>query len=92
MNKNDIVKDVQTQTGLSKANANEVVTAVVDSIIDGIQGEKTVKLQGLGAFSVTQKKARKGRNPRTGESINIPAKKNVKFKPSSVLKSTLENM
>jgi len=90
MNKNDIVEEVQAETGLSKVNASEVVTAVVDAIVKGIKKKQTVKLQGLGVFSVKERKARKGRNPRTGESINIPSKNSVRFKPSVILKDYIE--
>ncbi|MBN2143639.1 MAG: HU family DNA-binding protein [Candidatus Aureabacteria bacterium] len=89
MNKGELIEAVlnNKDAGLeSKASAERVVNAVIDSIQGGLKKEGIVQVVGLGTFKVKSRAARKGRNPKTGESINIKASKTVGFKASSELK------
>lgn len=85
MNKNDLVSSVAESAGLSKADAGKAVDAVFDSIKSALSGGGDVRLVGFGTFAVSKRAAREGRNPRTGETIKIPASKQVKFKPGKDL-------
>ena len=80
MNKNDLVSSVAESAGLSKADAGKAVDAVFDSIKSALSTGGEVRLVGFGTFAVSKRAAREGRNPRTGETIKIPASKQVKFK------------
>ena len=86
MNKNDLVAAVADSSDLSKADAAKAVDAVFDSITSSLQGGGEVRLVGFGTFSVANRKASTGRNPRTGEAIQIPASKQPKFKAGKGLK------
>ena len=89
MNKNDLVSSVADSAGLSKADAGKAVDAVISSIQGALKSGDSVQLVGFGTFSVSQRKATKGRNPRTGEPINIPASNQPKFKAGSALKGAV---
>jgi DNA-binding protein HU-beta len=79
MTKAELIDQIAKETGHSKADASRVLDSVIDSIIDATTGGKKVTLVGFGTFSVSTRKAREGRNPRTGEIIKIPAAKVPKF-------------
>ncbi|MDA1089222.1 MAG: HU family DNA-binding protein [Proteobacteria bacterium] len=89
MNKNDLVAAVASSTGLSKADAAKAIDGTVDAITAALKGGSEVRLVGFGTFSVSQRKATTGRNPRTGEKINIKATKVPKFKSGKALKSAV---
>ena len=89
MNKNDLVASVANGTGLSKSDSSKAVDAVFESITSALKRGDEVRLVGFGTFSVTQRAASEGRNPRTGEKIKIPASKQAKFKSGKGLKETL---
>lgn len=89
MNKNDLIAAVASDAGLSKADASRAVDCVFDSITSALKSGTEVRLVGFGTFSVSQRKASVGRNPRTGEQINIPASKQPKFKAGKGLKDAL---
>lgn len=89
MNKNDLVAVVADKTGLSKADSTNAVDSVFDAITDSLQGGGEVRLVGFGTFSVSQRRASEGRNPRTGERIKIPASKQPKFKAGKGLKDAV---
>ena len=89
MNKNDLVCAVADSSDLSKADAAKAVDAVFDSITSSLQGGGEVRLVGFGTFSVANRKASTGRNPRTGEAIQIPASKQPKFKAGKGLKDAV---
>jgi len=80
MNKNDLISQVADDSGLSKADATKAVDAVLDNIAGSLSNGGEVRLVGFGTFSVTHRKATTGRNPRTGESIQIKASNQPKFK------------
>jgi DNA-binding protein HU-beta len=89
VNKNDLVAAVASGAGLSKADAGKAVDSVFDSIAGALQNGADVRLVGFGTFSVTHRKASTGRNPRTGESIQIPASNQPKFKAGKGLKDAV---
>jgi DNA-binding protein HU-beta len=89
VNKNDLVAAVANGSGLSKADSAKAVDGVFDSITSALQSGADVRLVGFGTFSVSDRKATTGRNPRTGEAIQIPASKQPKFKAGKGLKSAV---
>ena len=89
MNKNDLVASVATNSGLSKADSTKAVDAVFDSITSSLTGGNEVRLVGFGTFTVTQRRASEGRNPRTGEKIQIPASNQPKFRAGKGLKDAV---
>ena len=89
MNKNDLVKSVADATDMSSADAARAVEGVFASITNSLKGGEEVRLVGFGSFSVAQRKATTGRNPRTGEAINIPASNQPKFKAGKALKEAV---
>jgi len=89
MNKNELVAAVAEDSGLSKADAAKAVDGVFDAITASLKGGNEVRLVGFGTFSVSKRQATTGRNPRTGESIQIPASNQPKFKAGKGLKSSV---
>jgi len=80
MNKGELVEEVADQTGLTKKVSREAVDAVISAITDSLGREEKVTLVGFGTFQVRQRKARRGVNPQTRGTIQIPAKKVPKFR------------
>ena len=89
MNKNDLVASVADDSGLSKSDAARADDAVFDCITNALKSGGEVRLVGFGTFSITNRKASIGRNPRTGEQIQIPASKQPKFKAGKGLKDSV---
>ena len=89
MNKNELVASVAEASGLSKADAGRAVDGVIGSITDALKSGGDVRIVGFGTFSVANRKATTGRNPRTGEPIQIKASKMPKFKPGTPLKEAV---
>ena len=87
MNKTEIVEKVAEEIKVSKAAAGNALAVVTDSIAQAIRKGDKVTLIGFGTFSVVNRKARKGRNPRTGKEIKIAAKKVPKFSAGAALKA-----
>jgi DNA-binding protein HU-beta len=90
MNKQDLVKLVSEKTGISKEAAGKVQKAVIEAISSTLEKGDSVSLIGFGSFKVIDRAAREGRNPSTGEKMQIPASKAVKFTPSKVLKERIQ--
>jgi len=86
MNKNDLVGQVAQDTGLSKVDAARAVDSVFDNIAGSLRNKGEVRLVGFGTFSVSHRKATTGRNPRTGEAIQISASNQPKFKAGKARK------
>ncbi|MBB3109276.1 DNA-binding protein HU-beta [Paenibacillus phyllosphaerae] len=86
MNKTELIAKVAELTDLSKKDASKAVDAVFDAISDALQSGDKVQLVGFGNFEVKSREARKGRNPQTGEEIDIPASKIPSFKAGKSLK------
>ena len=89
MNKIDLVAAVAANTGLSKADSANAVDSVIDAITNSLRSSEEVRLVGFGTFSVAQRAASEGRNPRTGERISIAASKQPKFKAGKALKDAV---
>tara|TARA_B100000029_G_C16728224_1_gene649666 strand:- start:18 stop:272 length:255 start_codon:yes stop_codon:yes gene_type:complete len=83
------VKSVADATDMSSADAARAVDGVFDAITNSLKGGEEVRLVGFGSFSVVKRKATTGRNPRTGEAINIPASNQPKFKAGKALKEAV---
>ncbi len=90
MTKSDLIDKVASDVGLSKVDAGKALDAVLDNIRKSLKKNQKVTLVGFGTFSVTKRKARKGRNPRTGEEIKIAAAKVPKFIPGKGLKDAIK--
>jgi DNA-binding protein HU-beta len=89
VNKMDLVASVADETELPRTKAAEVVDAVFAAIGKALKEEQEVRLLGFGTFATAKRKAGTGRNPRTGEEIEIPASVSVKFKPGKGLKDAV---
>ena len=89
VNKNELITKVADSSGLSKTDAGSAVDSVIESIVGALKAGDDVRLVGFGTFSVSDRAASEGRNPRTGEKINIPASKQPKFKAGKGLKESL---
>ena len=85
MNKTDLVNQIAKKTGLTKSKSNEVIDAFVSSVTESLTEGEKVTLVGFGTFTTSKREARKGRNPKTGEVINIPGKTVARFKAGSEL-------
>jgi len=89
MNKTELIAAVAQKTGLTKKDAERVVSATVDTIVESmVKGEK-VQISGFGIFEAKTREARVGRNPRTKQTIEIPATRLPAFKASKTLKDTV---
>ena len=91
MNKAELIEAVQTAMGkeATKRSAEDAVSAVLDSIANGVRADQKVQIIGFGTFEVKNRAARMGRNPKTGEPMQINASKSVGFKASAALKGSL---
>ncbi|MCA8895154.1 MAG: HU family DNA-binding protein [Parvularculaceae bacterium] len=89
MNKNEFIDRVSEMAGMNKAEAARAVDAVFDAITEALRKGDDVRIVGFGTFSAAKRAAREGRNPRTGETINIPASTQPKFSAGKGLKDAL---
>lgn len=89
MNQADLIESVVTASGIKKSEADKVVRAAFDAITQALGRGEEVRLAGFGIFEVTERAAREGRNPRTGEVVTIAASKAPKFKPAKQLKDAI---
>ena len=90
MKKPDIIRQVAIVSGLTQANSNKVIKALVQIIQTSLKNDEIVSLSGLGSFRAKPRKARHGRNPKTGEIIPIPPGKKVSFKPTTTLRKIID--
>ncbi len=86
MNKTELIQKIAAKTGMSRAKSQKALNALTESVSEELSRGGKVGLVGFGTFSVVQRAARKGRNPRTGEEILIDPGKSPKFKPGKGLK------
>lgn len=89
MNKTDLITSVAQAAGLTKSGATKAVDGVFDAITDSLKKGVEVRLVGFGTFAVAARAATQGRNPRTGQKIDIPASKHPKFRPGKALKEAV---
>ncbi|MCS7245201.1 MAG: HU family DNA-binding protein [candidate division WOR-3 bacterium] len=90
MNKAQLISEVAKRAGLTKKDSKSAVDAVLSAIKDALSKGQKVRLIGFGTFEVRKRSARKGKNPKTGQTINIPARKVPAFKPSSELRKAVK--
>ena len=90
MNKRELIETVSSTAQITKKEADAVVNATLDAIIEGLAKEGKVVLPGFGSFEVRNKTAREARNPRTGEKIKIAAKRAPAFKAGKTMKDAVE--
>jgi len=90
LNKTQLIAEVAKDSGMTKVDAEKVIKSVFNQISGELAKGGGVQLIGFGTFSVVAKKERMGKNPRTGASIKIPAKKVAKFKPGKQLKDMVD--
>jgi DNA-binding protein HU-beta len=86
MNKSELIEKMAEEAGITKAQAQAALNAFITSSAQALKQGDKISLIGLGTFSVSERSARKGRNPKTGKEINIAAKKLVRFKAGKALK------
>ena len=89
MNKAELIARTSEKSGLSRKDSEKAVNAVIDSIAAALSAGERVQLAGFGVFDVKERAARTGRNPRTGEAIEIPASRTPVFKPGKALKESI---
>jgi len=92
MTKVDIVESIYEKVGFSKKEVAKIVESIFDIIKENLQREEKIKISGFGNFVVRRKRARRGRNPQTGSDIEISPRRILTFKPSQVLKGTLNRL
>jgi integration host factor subunit alpha len=91
MTKADLVEAVHTKVGFSKKESADIVEMVFDTMKETLEGGQKIKISGFGNFEVRDKRSRVGRNPQTGDVIEISARRVLAFKPSQVLKLALND-
>jgi DNA-binding protein HU-beta len=90
MNKSDIIDKIHEVVGGTRADAERAVETMIDAIADSLKKGKEVSIAGLGIFATKTRNARTGRNPRTGESIDIPSMRVPKFRAAKALKDAVK--
>jgi DNA-binding protein HU-beta len=89
MTKADLIDSVSNKAELPKQKAEEIVNGVFDDIVAALKKGDKVNISGFGTFSISERKARTGRNPKTGETIQIASSRAAKFKAGKTLKESL---
>jgi len=90
MNKSELIQTFADAAGIPKAAAGRAVDALVEAVTGAMRNGDPITLVGFGTFSIRERAARTGRNPRTGEQIKIPASKTPVFKPGKALKDAVK--
>ena len=89
MNKNELISSISNETGLTKTDSAKAVDAFIASVTGALKSGDEVRLVGFGTFAVSKRSATTGRNPRTGDTIKIPARKQAKFKAGKALQDSV---
>jgi len=89
MNKSDLINAIAEESGLTKADAGRALDATISSVANALKAGDSISLIGFGTFSVKERSARTGRNPQTGEAIQIKASKIPSFKAGKTLKDSV---
>jgi integration host factor subunit beta len=89
MTKADLVERVANEADMTKKDAEQLVEIIFDTIISTLNKGEKIELRGFGSFRLRSRNSRKGRNPKTGESVEIPAKRVAYFKPGKELKEVI---
>jgi len=91
MTKNDIIQSIHKNLGYSKKDSAQLVENIFEIIKENLARGEKIKISGFGSFTVKEKQAQKGRNPQTGDEIEIGARRVLTFKPSQVLRKALND-
>lgn len=91
MTKADLVEAVAINSDLSKRDAEVIVQTVLDSIVDSLKSGEKIELRGFGSFRLRERSSREGRNPKTGETVFVPAKRVPYFKPGKELRELINS-
>ena len=91
MTKAELVDEVSKNSDLNKKDAEVIVQTVLDSIVDSLKAGEKVELRGFGSFRLRSRASRRGRNPKTGEKVFVPAKRVPYFKPGKELKTLINS-
>jgi integration host factor subunit beta len=89
MTKAELVEEVARVSELTKKHSEIIVNTVFDSIINALQKDEKIELRGFGSFRIRQRRSRQGRNPKTGDKVDVPAKRIPYFKPGKELKELI---
>ncbi len=92
MTKADLVEQIAEATGLTKKDTAVVVDGFLEAVKQAMAQEKNIEIRGFGSFKIKKRKARKARNPRTGDSVQVPSRHVPTFKPSKELKELITAM
>lgn len=90
MNKKDLISKISNLSGLTLKVSEQALNAFIDAVTDALANGNKITISGFGVFDVTERAARTGRNPATGETILIPSSKSLKFKASKILKDAVK--
>ena len=90
MTKKDIVTKVSNDTNLTQIDVKKIVQRTLDAVVESLERGETVELRNFGVFKVKTRRGRVGRNPRTGQEVQVPEKKVVVFKPGLILKNRVK--
>ncbi len=91
MTKKEIVRQISDDLNLSQQDVKKVVQRTFDAVIDALAKEGRIELRNFGVFEVKQRKARKARNPRTGDEVQVPSKRVVTFKPGKEMEQFVDS-
>ncbi|HUP23526.1 MAG TPA: integration host factor subunit beta [Thermoanaerobaculia bacterium] len=91
MTKAELVEEVARSTQLTKRHAEVIVNTVFESIVDSLKDGEKIELRGFGSFRIRERNSRVGRNPKTGDRVNVPSKRVPYFKPGKQLKELLNS-
>ncbi len=92
MTKKDIVRTISEEVGLTQQQTKEIVQKTFDAIVDCLVREGRIELRNFGVFEVKPRAARKARNPRTGEQVEVPSKHVVTFKPGKYMEAKVRDL
>ena len=92
MTKADLVEEVAGKTGLTRTDVGVVVEAFLEAVKKSLEGGHNIEIRGFGTFKIKQRKARKARNPRSGEEVPVPDRKVPVFKPSNEFKALITKL
>jgi len=91
MTKAELVEEVARVSDLTKKHSESIVNTVFDSIVEALQKDEKIELRGFGSFRIRQRRSRQGRNPKTGDKVDVPAKRIPYFKPGKELKELINS-
>jgi integration host factor subunit beta len=91
MTKAELVEEVARVSELTKKHSEVIVNTVFDSIVQALQSDEKIELRGFGSFRIRQRRSRQGRNPKTGDKVDVPAKRIPYFKPGKELKELINS-